>query len=124
MAYKRLFAIVFAVALVATASRSFGFGVPIDLLMPDPPTGLVATAGNGEATVSFDPPRVPGIKPITHYTLTAYPGCITATGSQSPITIRGLTNGRVYTFTVKATNSIGTGLDSAPSNRVTPTDRG
>jgi hypothetical protein len=31
-----------------------------------------------------------------------------------------LTNGRVYNFTVTATNSIGTGIDSEPSNNVTP----
>ena len=32
----------------------------------------------------------------------------------------GLTNGTTYTFTVKATNSVGTGPDSAHSNAVTP----
>ena len=27
------------------------------LLTPDPPTNVTATAGNGEATISFKPPR-------------------------------------------------------------------
>jgi len=42
-------------------------------------------------------------------------------GTASPITVTGLTNGTAYTFTVTATNSIGEGDPSAASNSVTPT---
>ncbi|MCU1582644.1 MAG: fibronectin, partial [Microbacteriaceae bacterium] len=44
----------------------------------------------------------------------------TATGTGSPLTVTGLTNGDTYTFTVTATNAIGTGAPSQASNAVTP----
>ncbi len=88
--------------------------------VPGPPTGVTATAGNAQATVSFTPPPFDGGSSITSYTVTSSPGNITATGLSSPITVTGLTNGTAYTFTVKATNAVGTGPASSPSNRVTP----
>ncbi|MGC9964356.1 MAG: fibronectin type III domain-containing protein [Syntrophobacteraceae bacterium] len=125
---KGMIIAILAVALMATASwaqggggGSGGFGVPMDLLMPDPPTGVTATAGNGEATVSFAAPKVEGAKPITSYTVTSHPGEVKVSGRQSPITVKGLINGRPYSFTVTASSSVGTGLPSQPSGSVTPT---
>ncbi len=88
--------------------------------LPSAPTIGTATAGNAQATVSFTPPMNNGGSAITSYTVTSSPGGITRTGTASPITVTGLTNGTSYTFTVTATNSVGTGPASAPSNSVTP----
>jgi hypothetical protein len=97
-----------------------GVGLPIDLLMPDPPGAVSAQAGNGMATVSFNPPKSDGGSPVIRYTVTSHPGGIRAEGAKSPITVKGLNNGKEYSFTVTASNSVGTGLASTPSNCVTP----
>jgi hypothetical protein len=80
---------------------------------------LTAFAGVGYADVSFAAPPSNG-SPITKYTVVASPGGAHATGSKSPIVVTGLTAGTAYTLTVTATNAIGTGPPSAPSNAVTP----
>ena len=77
--------------------------------VPGAPTVGTATAGNAQATVTFTAPASNGGSPITGYTVTSAPGGLTGTGTTSPITVTGLTNGTAYTFTVKATNAIGTG---------------
>jgi len=89
-------------------------------VVPGAPTNVTAKAGNAQATVSFTPPPANG-SGITHYTVTASDGKTTATGKGSPITVKGLTNGNSYAFTVTATNGVGTGPASGSSNSVTPT---
>ena len=92
---------------------------------PDAPTIGTATAiSSGEATVPFTAPSSDGGSAITSYTATSSPDGITGTISQpgsGSITVTGLTNGIAYTFTVTATNAIGTSTASAPSGSVTPT---
>ncbi|MDO8557778.1 MAG: DUF2341 domain-containing protein [bacterium] len=86
--------------------------------VPDAPTAVSAVAGNTQATISFTAPANGG-SAITGYTVTSNPGGFTGTGSSSPVTVTGLTNGATYTFTVTATNVAGTGAASSPSNSVT-----
>ncbi|SHH10587.1 Fibronectin type III domain-containing protein [Jatrophihabitans endophyticus] len=87
---------------------------------PGAPTGAVATAGDGQASVSFTAPYSDGGAVISSYTVTASPGGASATCPGSPCTVTGLDNGTTYTFTVRATNDIGDSPESAASAAVTP----
>jgi uncharacterized repeat protein (TIGR03803 family) len=98
----------------------FSMSVTPGAVVPGAPTIGTATAGNALAKVNFTAPTSSGGSAITSYTVTSNPGNITAKGHASPVTVKGLTNGTAYTFTVTATNKIGTGNPSGPSNKVTP----
>ena len=93
---------------------------------PATPSAPTASAGDGQATVSWTAPDNGG-STITKYTVTPYVGSTAqtpkdVTGSPAPTstTISGLTNGTAYTFKVSATNAVGTSAQSAASNAVTP----
>lgn len=109
-----------------TASNAFGTSSPatvaitVNAVVPDAPTIGTATASDGLATVTFAPPSNNGGNAISLYTVTASPGGAIGSAAGSPIVVAGLTNGTSYSFTVRATNQIGTGTPSAPSNSVTP----
>lgn len=88
--------------------------------VPGVPTNVTAIAGNEEAAISFTAPSDNGGSSITGYIVTSHPDNITATGTDTAITITGLTNGTTYTFSVKAINDVGYSIASAPSNAVSP----
>ena len=90
------------------------------IVEPAAPTAVTATAGNGQATVSWTPPAADGGSTITGYTVTSAPGGLTCTTATTSCTVTGLANGTTYTFTVTATNAAGTGPSSEPSDPVTP----
>ncbi|HWG72759.1 MAG TPA: fibronectin type III domain-containing protein, partial [Acidimicrobiales bacterium] len=94
--------------------------------VPGAPTGLAATAGNGQVSLTWTPPTSTGGSTITGYDV--YQG--TTTGGESTTAVNalpvsgttyvvgGLTNGTTYYFTVEAINAIG---NSAPSNEASAT---
>ena len=87
---------------------------------PSAPTSLSATAGDGQATISFTPGSDGG-SAITNYKYSTDGTNYTAlspTDSSSPVTIPGLTNGTSYTIYLKAVNANG---DSSASSSVTVT---
>jgi hypothetical protein len=91
--------------------------------IPEAPTISGVASGNTEVVISFTAPSSDGGAAITSYTATSNPGAITGTVSQEgsgDITVTGLTTGTGYTFTVTATNTIGTSAPSAVSSSVVP----
>ena len=97
--------------------------VPIAALVagaPGQPQGLTASAGIGEATLSWQAPVSSGASAITSYTVTASPGGRTCTTASTTCTVTGLTGGTAYSFSVTATNAQGTGPASDPAS-ATPT---
>lgn len=86
------------------------------------PVDVEASAGDARATVTWDPPPTTGGSAISSYTVTALPGGATCAPAlpATTCTVTGLTNTTSYTFTVTATNGLGTSPASAASNAVTP----
>ncbi|MGI2854485.1 Ig-like domain-containing protein [Shewanella algae] len=99
-----------------TVTQSF----TINAVVPGAPTSVNAVASDASATVSFSAPASTGGAAISSYTVTSSPGGFTASGTGSPLTVSGLSNGTDYSFTVSASNTAGTGPASSPSNTVTP----
>lgn len=87
--------------------------------VPNAPTSPSAAPGNASAMVSFTA-FSDSNAPITSFNVVDSMGTVVASGSSSPIPVTGLTNDVAYTFTITATNALGT---SAPSSTVvvTPT---
>ena len=97
-------------------------GVPcVTVTVPGSPTIVNVVAGNAQAMVSFTAPSSTGGSAITSYTVTSTPvGGTGGSGTGSPITVTGLSNGTSYTFTVIATNAVGNSVTSAASTAVAP----
>ncbi len=110
-------------ALVGAPGASTADGVATGfarITAPDPPASVQATAGAERAVVSWVAPRTGG-SPIAGYAATSSPGGLTcSTTTALSCTVSGLTDGHAYTFTVTATNRVGTSASSFPSNPVSP----
>jgi len=93
---------------------------------PRAPDEVGGSPGNGSATISWSTPPSNGSL-ITSYTITPYINgaaqtstVVTGNPPSTTAAVRGLSNGTAYTFTVAATNAVGTSPPSAPTGLVTP----
>jgi hypothetical protein len=109
----------------ALSAASNGVKLPgIDT--PGIPTQLNAVAGNASALVSWSAPAQIGGAPISSYTVTVIRQSIrtnttfTVLAPDTTAVITGLTNANDYSFSVHATNAGGNGMESTPTNLVTP----
>jgi len=104
--------------------RSYGFAgagkpnAPVSVVATDTPSGRAYN--NGAASVAFSSGGDNGA-PITSFLVTSSPGGYTASGASSPLTVTGLQSATSYTFTVTATNSVGTSDASSASSAITAT---
>ena len=94
--------------------------------LPSAPTISLAIIGIGSITMNFSASASDGGAAITGYRADCISSNGGASGSNSSgpnatsIQVVGVTNGRSYTCTVTASNSVGSGPASAPSNLVIP----
>jgi len=98
--------------------------------VPGAPAYVTARAESARAQVNWTTPASDGGAPITTYKIRATDLTDGARGGQRAVSkypgyvgqrVLGLTAGDKYTFTVSASNAVGTGPASAPSNAVAPT---
>jgi GH25 family lysozyme M1 (1,4-beta-N-acetylmuramidase) len=89
---------------------------------PAAPVRLGATVDGTSVTVSWLPGDA-GTSRVTGYTVTSSPGheVQTVAGGTFNTTFANLSTTKTYTFTVTATNAVGTSAASLPSPPVTPT---
>lgn len=116
---------------ISPASAASSAVTPMAIAVPDDPTGITAIAGNGAISVAFSAPANNGGAAISEYTASCAPDGVnqfaifyawtaSQTGTNSPITVNGLTNGTSYKCEVKARNSVGYSHYSVASNAATP----
>ena len=106
------------------AFSAYGSTVTVAATAPAAPTVTGSTPSAGAISVAFTPGSDGG-SPVTSFTVQ----CVstnggvnkTASGAGSPISVAGLTSGKLYHCRVRATNAVGTGAFSAYGATVTVT---
>ena len=89
--------------------------------VPSVPTRVRALgAQDSKSSVSWSAPSITGGTAVTGYTVTSSPDAHICRTTSTSCTVKGLTNGTSYTFSVTATNAAGSSLSSVPTSGVIP----
>lgn len=86
---------------------------------PQPPQNVKALISDNSAIVTFDPPVNFRLAQVSNYEVKNIQTGDIVNASESPVIITGLKNGTKYTFSVSATNALGTS-NSVNTNSITP----
>jgi titin len=103
------------------AENSFGAGLrsygatATPTALPSEPTSFAAAPGDGQVTLSWQPPVSAGAGPVTGYRATIGQLLAGCTTSGLSCTVTGLTNGTFYLFEVHAVNDSGEGAPASVS---------
>jgi chitodextrinase len=90
------------------ASRAASATPTAAITKPGAPNGLAASPGDGQVTLSWSPPTSTGGAAITSYNV--YQGGKRVAGvTGTSATVKNLTDGTTYSFTVTAVNKVGEG---------------
>jgi hypothetical protein len=104
------------------------FAQLIPATVPEAPMRVAAAPGNGFAYVTFSPPVTDGNRAVLSYTVTASTGATTTISAENfrkfaYLRFPRLANGQAVSFSVTASNAMGTSVASLPSYMITPGDR-
>lgn len=107
---------VFSVKSVSSIGQSAGSlskGV-IAAGLPDAPTSFAATRGVSSAELRWVAPTNTGGLPITNYVISYINGVIRTVKPITSTIVKGLVNGKAYTFKIQAITLAGSSVASAP----------
>jgi predicted RNA-binding protein with TRAM domain len=105
-------------AINAIGAGPYSAPISVEVGVPNPPTGVTATALVNSASVAWSAPV--GIQ-VSSYTVTSSGGQ-TCSAVVTPCTVTGLAPGTAYTFTVVANTSWADSAPSVPSASITTPD--
>ena len=92
-------------------------GIPVGI--PNAPRNVFAIVGDRSAIVSFDPPDNARTSQVTSYSVKVNETGVEVQTTSSPVKILGLKNGSHYSFSVSASNQLGTSPTQS-SNAIFP----
>jgi len=109
-----------SISAAPQVTQTMMVSVPSVITVPGAPTGVTASAGTSANSVIVSIGATnSGGSPITGYTVTSSPAGITANGTASPVSVTCPSTCSGYAFSVSASNAIGNGAPSAPTDVIT-----